>query len=251
MARRRQSKTQLFIVKFIFITLLMGGLGFGVASAAVYFFRNTEYFRIRSVIIDPALQFIQRTDLKHLIGKNIFEVDLKAVQRHLSYKYPQAAELKVIKHFPDQIDIVAKQRMPFAQIWIGEKIAIMDEDGVVLSIMGKAEKLLPLIAGAKTDNQRLVRGLPFQGDDIQTALQIAGYFQGSKKLSSYSLSTINVENLSKIYLTLSNDLQVVLDRDDIAQKIRVLEVVLSPGMLDMKEVKYVDLRFKEPIIGKK
>jgi hypothetical protein len=42
-----------------------------------------------------------------------------------------------------------------------------------------------------------------------------------------------------------------LDREKIAQRIKVLGVVLSQGNLDMDHVKYVDLRFKEPIIGKK
>ncbi|MCK5081648.1 MAG: cell division protein FtsQ, partial [Candidatus Omnitrophica bacterium] len=61
----------------------------------------------------------------------------------------------------------------------------------------------------------------------------------------------NVENLSKIQFTLSNGLVIILDRNNIDRRIKVLGVVLSQGKLDMKQVKYVDLRFKEPIIGKK
>ncbi len=65
------------------------------------------------------------------------------------------------------------------------------------------------------------------------------------------IKDINIENLSKIQLTLSNQLDVIIDRDKVAQKIRVLGVILAQERLDLKEVKYVDLRFKEPIIGKK
>jgi len=251
MARKKKSKTQPFIIKFILITLLVAGIGFGISRGLIYLFRNTEYFRIQSVIIDPSLQFINKRDLRNLISKNIFEIDLKGVQRRLSYKYPQASELKVMKHFPNQIAIVAKQRHPFAQIQNKEQIATLDEEGIILSVGKQADKNLPLIVGIRADNRRLVRGLPFSGTDIQIALKIANFFQANKSLSPYEIDTINVENLSKIYFTLSNDLQIILDRSNIAQRIRVLGVVLSQGKLDMKHVKYVDLRFKEPIIGKK
>ncbi len=251
MARKKKSTTQPFVIKFILITLLVAGIGFGITSGLIYLFRHTEYFRIQSVIIDPSLQFINKKDLRNLIGKNIFEIDLKAVQRRLSYKYSQASELKVMKSFPNRIAVVAKQRFPFAQIQIKDHIVTLDEDGVVLSTDGDAEKGLPLIAGVRADSRRLLRGMPLDGTDIQTALKIANLFSTDKSLSSHSIDTVNVENLSKIQFTLSNGLVIILDRNNIDRRIKVLGVVLSQGKLDMKQVKYVDLRFKEPIIGKK
>ena len=251
MARKKKSKTQFFIIKFILIILLVAGIGFGISRGLMYLFRHTEYFKIRSVVIDPSLQFINKRDLRKLIGKNIFEVDLTAARRRLSYKYPQASELKVMKRFPNQIAVVAKQRVPFAQIQVKDHRATLDGEGIVLSAEGQADKGLPFITGAKVDNRRLVRGLPFRGTDIQIALKIVNFFQSNESLSSYRIDTINVESLSKIHFTLSNDLKIILDRNNVARKIRILGVVLSQGKLDMKHVKYIDLRFKEPIIGKK
>ncbi|MCK5178577.1 MAG: cell division protein FtsQ/DivIB [Candidatus Omnitrophica bacterium] len=251
MARKKKSTTQPFVIKFILITLLVAGIGFGITSGLIYLFRHTEYFRIRSVIIDPSLQFINKRDLRNIVGKNIFEIDIKAIQRRLSYKYPQASELKVMKRFPNRIDVLAKQRFPFAQIRVKAHVATLDDEGVVLSTEGEADKDLPLITGIKADNRKLVRGMPFRGTDIKIALKIANLFRAEKSLSSHSIDTINVENLSKIHFTLSNDLMIILDRNNIERRIKVLGVVLSHGKLDMKQVKYVDLRFKEPIIGKK
>ena len=34
-------------------------------------------------------------------------------------------------------------------------------------------------------------------------------------------------------------------------KTKILSVILSQGKIDIKSIKYIDLRFKEPIIGKK
>lgn len=251
MARKKKSKIQSFIIKFILISLIVAAASFAVGNGALYVFRHNDYFRIRSVIIDPSLQFINKRDLRSLIGKNIFAIDLKAAQRRLSYKYPQASDLKIAKHFPDQIAIVAKQRIPFAQIQIKDKMVILDGQGIILSLQEKGEKNLFLIIGSKLTDQKLIRGLPFKGIDVRIALRIAKNFQANKSLSSYAIEKINIENLSKIQFMLSNDLDIIIDRSDIAQDIRILGVVLTQDKIGLKQIKYIDLRFKEPIIGKK
>ncbi len=251
MARKKKSKVQPLVVKIILTVLLVGGIIGAVGFGAVYLFRHNDYFRVRSVVIDPSLQFVDKRDLRNLLGKNIFDVDLKAVQRRLSYKYPQASNLKVAKRFPNRIAVVAKQRLPFAQIKSQEKVVVLDGKGVVLSVEEKEDKDLPSIMGAKLSGQRIVRGLPLHGADLRIALEIAQGFQSEKSLSSYTIKKINIGNLSKIYFTLSNGLNVITDREKVSQRVRILGVVLAQGQLDLKEVKYVDLRFKEPIIGKK
>jgi len=194
------------------------GIGYAAGKGAIHLLQKSDYFRIQSVVIDPSLQFINKRDLKSLMGKNIFEVDLKAAQRKLSYKYPQASQLKMMKRFPNRIGVVAKQRHPFAQVQIKDKTVTLDQEGVILSSEEKGDKDLPYIIGTKSGDQKLVRGLPLRGSDIQMALKIAKLFEANDSLSSYAVSEINMENFSKIYFTLSNHLQVIVDRDKIAQK---------------------------------
>jgi len=210
-----------------------------------------DYFEIQSIAIDPSLQFISKRDLNNAIGKNIFTIDLRAIQRKLDYKYPQASQLRVVRRFPNQISVIAKQRMPFAQISIQDQIVILDKESVALSLEKKKNKDLPEIVGARISNSKLVLGLPTSGSDIKIALRIIRFFEADQSLSAFSIGEINVENLSKIYLKLSNDLEIFLDREQMAQKIRALGVILSQSQLDMGQIKYIDLRFKEPVIGKK
>lgn len=251
MAKKKKSKIQSFIIKFILITLLAAAISFAVGFGTIHVFRNNDYFKIRSVSLDSSLQFINKRDFRNLMGKNIFDIDLKAVQRRLSYKYPRASDLKIVKRFPNQIAVVAKQRFPFVQIQVDGKIIILDEKGVMLSEEEKVNKKLPLVVGVRLYRQKIVRGSMFKGTDVQIALEITKRFQAVKNLSRYSIVKIDTQNLSKILLTLSNDADVILDRNKIAQKTRILGVVLSQDQLDLKHVKYIDLRFKEPIIGKK
>lgn len=250
MAKKKKLKIS-STVKYIFIGLIVIGIGWISVNRAIYAFSHVDYFKVRSVTIDSSLQFINKRDFKSLMGKNIFTVDLKAVQRKLNYRYPQAARLKVIKRFPNQISVLAKQRIPYAQLQIQDKIVVLDKEAVILSLEEKKDKNLPDIVGTKLNNPRLVLGMPLKSADIWLTLKIIKLFKANSSLDAYLIKGVNIENLSKISFTLSNRLDVIIDRDKIAQKIRVLGIVLAQDRLDLGDVKYIDLRFKEPIIGKK
>ena len=250
MAKKKKLKISVY-AKYIFIGFLVVGIGLIVVNRTQYAFSHVDYFKVRSVTIDPSLQFINKRDFRSLMGKNIFTVDLKAVQRKLSYKYPQAAKLKVVKRFPNQVSVLAKQRVPYAQLQIQDKIVVLDREAVILSLEDKKDKNLPDIVGTKLKNPKLVLGMPLKGSDIWLTLKIIKLFSANSSLDPYLIKGVNIENLSKIIFTLSNQLDVIIDRDKIAQKIRVLGIVLAQDRLDLGDVKYIDLRFKEPIIGKK
>jgi len=251
MAKKKKSKTQLFAIKLVLIITLAGGACFFIGSQLAQAFRAAEYFKVQSVVIDPSLQFISKTDFKSLFGKNIFSVDLKAVQRRLTRRYPQASDLKLVKRFPNQILIVARKRLPFAQLKVRGKTVTLDEEGVILSVDGQRDEKLPDVTGMKTDRVRIVAGRPLRRGNLKTALKIIKLFNADSSLSKHSIKEVNVANMSKIYFMLSGSLQIIIDRDSIAHNVKVLGVILSQKKFEIKQAKYIDLRFKEPIIGKK
>jgi len=205
---------------------------------------------VKSIIFaDPSLKFMKRSDFYALKGKNIFEVDLRGLQRKLQFRYPQLSLLTISKRFPNQIVISARKRTPFAQALIRNRAVTVDDNGVVLSTGDGPDKKLPLIVGAKS--QILVLGQPLSGRKISIALDILNSFHEDKNLLHYTISKINVTNLSKIVFSLSNELHIMVDADKIKQKISILGDMLKQGQLVLKNIKYIDLRFKGPIIGRR
>ena len=154
----------------------------------------------------------------------------------------------MVKRFPNQVSVLAKQRVPYAQLQIQDKIVVLDREAVILSLEDKKDKNLPDIVGTKLKNPKLVLGMPLKGSDIWLTLKIIKLFSANSAFDPYVIKGVNIENLSKIHFTLSNQLDVIIDRDKIAQKIRVLGIVLAQDRLDLGDVKYIDLRLKEPII---
>ena len=49
----------------------------------------------------------------------------------------------------------------------------------------------------------------------------------------------------------ASNLKIIMDEDDLDHELKMLSLVLSQAKVDANNIKYIDMRFKEPILGKK
>lgn len=234
----------------IFLGLaIVGGGGFWACAKIHQTLTHSPSFKVRAVDIDPSLSFINPRDLESLQGKNLLTVNLNDLQRRLAYKYPQVTQLKIVKRFPDRVLVLAKRRLPFARTVVKNRTLTLDEKGVVLA-SGAAQEDLALISGLPRQDQ-IDLGMPLRGEELRLALKIIGEFRADPALSAHQITRVDVANLLQIYCYLSSNIKVIVDRHEVSRKMKLLGLVLSQKDLDLGHVKYIDLRFKEPIIGRK
>lgn len=253
MAKRRKT-ISLSAVKWPLIILLTLAILIGSIVYACHFIGgcilNADYFKVKIISIDPALQSISRRDLKYVLGNNILFLDLKAIEKDLLRKYPFVSQLKIVKHFPNQISIEAKQRFAVLQIKGSRGYYVVDTSGVVMAIASEQNPALPVALGLDYPG-RLVLGKTLSTRKTDWALRIAAVFSMIPELSSYPLASVDVGNLFKIELTLTNNLRVIMDDERVEERLTVLGKMLSRGNLNLSRIKYIDLRFKEPVLGTK
>ena len=250
MAKKRKLQVPLPALKIISVALLALTLGWGAYQQMSNIFTKTSYFKVKDILVDPGLEFINKHDLERLKGINIFSINLPEVQRKLDYKYPQIKDLKVARRFPNQIFIAAKKREPFAQTNWQRRTLTVDEYGVILSMVSQPDKRLPFIEGIQP-KEKVALGLPLNDDESKAALEVIKKFKKNQDLSRYNIAQINVTDLSRINCFLSNNLSVIVDTRGLEDKMGMLSLVLTSGQLKIDQVNYLDLRFKEPVIGKK
>ena len=234
---------------------LFGGIVIILATFLLYqrvidFIRNSNYFTIKEIWYESTLKFMESSEIIGLKGKNIFDVNLTKIEKQLQSKYPQCAQLRVLKRLPNQILVTANQRVPFAQLNVGDQLIVLDEKGVVLSLAGDLSNQLPVITGVSSLRGRVGTGMFLNNLDLQVALRMMKAFHADKVLSSLRISKVDVSNLSQISLFIGENLKVLMDQEGIAHKLKMLSLLLSQAKLE-PDVKYIDLRFKEPILGKK
>jgi len=222
-----------------------------VYRQVIRIFMNSEYFAIRDIAVDSSLEFLNTAELASLKGKNLFAVNLDAAQKKLQYKYPEISQLKISRRFPDQLLVTAHRRIPMAQIEIKNKQVFLDEDGVILPFTAGEGLELPTIIGVNTEKWSPTPGTQVRGRDLHAALRIIEAFRGEEGLSSYRIRKLDVNNFSKITFYISDKLQIIIDRDKISTRMKMLALVLSQTTENMDTVRYIDLRFQQPILGKK
>ena len=252
MAKRKQLSVPPSVIKFFIVLIVLIAVGIWMYNGLTYYFLTSPYFKVETFAVDdPALNFLEKQDLWKLRGRSIFMVNLKQLQGSLSAKYPQIAQLKIVKNYPDQLLVQAKKRFALAQTILKRRIFVLDDQGVILNFLAHVDSTLPIIRGLSEKNKNIDLGFPVMGKDLAEALKIIKVYQEHKVLASYPMVDINIENQSKIELTIINNLKIIIDREKIEQKMNVLAVLLTQAKLDLEDIKYLDLRFQEPIIGKK
>ncbi len=215
------------------------------------FLKTAPLFRIKAVTAEPGVEFLQPRVLRQMQGKNIFAADLRRTHHDIRMLYPQVYDLHIERRFPDTIHVVAKKRDAFAQILVKQNYLTIDDNAIVIFIDKKPLPQMPLIKNGKLEKVKVVLGTRLNTPEVMAGLETIQAFKANPGLSKYPMSDLDVINLSKITFSIGPELQILIDREDIAQKLDTLAFLIAQKKLNFLEVKYIDLRFKEPIVGKK
>ena len=199
-------------------------------------------------MIDRSIGFIDLRTLKDLKGTNIFKVNIKKVDRQIAQQYPYIAQLRVVRQLPDRILILAKKREPLLQVYFKKKYLVLDTEGVALYYTLQPNAL-PQVFGVPLERGWLFLGGHIRAQELSKVVDILNSFKISPYLKRWRIHTVQAGNLSKIDLLIGENMHVILDQDDTQDKIEVLQMLISANKIDLNKVKYIDLRFKEPVIA--
>jgi len=271
MAKKDKKSSRLvFLKKMTFLIL---------GAILVYFFyyrtddwmRTSALFKIREIYCDPSLEFLKSSPLLSLKGKNLYTLDLKAVQRRLKAQYPEISSLRLLKRYPDRLLVVVERRVAHARLAFKNHQVIVDDQGSILALGGHVPDL-PLISGLNFSRLEPQVGATVKGQDFKLALKILKEFATHPELNQFKITRLKIDSQSEILLFILSrhpdkgfgrfagpresrqrwgDLKIIIDAENIPDKINMLSMVLAQARNEMGGVKYIDLRFKEAVLGKK
>jgi len=232
----------------VIVFLFIGFVFFTGYVDAVEYLTSSPLFEVKDVMIDRSIQFIDLRSLKDLKGTNIFKIDIRKIDRQIAERYPYIAQLRVVRQLPDRILILAKKREPLMQIYFRKKYLILDAEGVALYYTLQPMPL-PQVYGIPLERDWLFLGGHVHGPELNKVVDILNGFKVSPDLKRWRIHAVQAGNLSKIDLLVGENMHVILDQDDTQDKIDLLQMLISANKINLNQVKYIDLRFKEPVIA--
>lgn len=256
MARKKQSPSlKPDVVRTIgLVCIVVLGAALAVMALAGFLrgMRASPFFKVRMVVIADNIQPVELPELAKLKGQNILAVDLAKAEAKVRAKYPQLADVRVMRQFPDKICVSGVRRTPFAKISIDGALSVIDRDGYMIGAPAEGQEGLTVIKGLK--RQKIAAGSQVRDARIKLAVTAITLFQQDRVLASVGLGAVNVDDLTRIVCGVQAGeahFEVIVDKDNMAARLKTLSEVLSRGGLDLMQIKYMDLRFGEPILGQK
>ncbi|MCX5688055.1 MAG: cell division protein FtsQ/DivIB [Candidatus Omnitrophica bacterium] len=244
------------IFKIVLWTILVAGIGVGIV-AFQYMFVDSDLFNVKGLDVRfyDEKNVLRKESLdgvedKHVLGANIFLVDLNNLKERIEADHPELRDIVVRRMLPDRLIIQARQRLAVAQVY-GDRPYSIDKDGVFLPYTNNpVEGDIPLISGIRVAGSR---SSAVQKERIKKALFLIDALSVNKKLSKYRIKTVDIADMRNISFFLSakdaEKVEIKIGDSEFIKRLDVLATIMEQLGQDIERVKYIDLRFEDPIVG--
>ncbi len=261
---KKQLKRQRFPVKPIIIAIIIFVLSYSLVVYSSRSYKNLSCFKIKDVILNPKGD-IDNNDFVYLKGANTFDIDLAKESKRISCLYPNYDKVRLIRVLPDRIFVDFIMRKPVAYIKLAG-LFYVDEKFVFWKVT-QEESLaeLPVILGLDKKIILPVAGRQYNIQELNLALNIIKNINYRRALNGYKVSRLDVRDLNGIscYIPLkrnngrekmdpsteeASELEIKIGPLNIVEKLDILASLFKQLSKDLVNIKYIDLRFKEPVI---
>ncbi len=243
---KKASKNFSPLVVIIFSLIIL----FICLRLATRFLIGSPIFRIKKISYPKAIELSKDSYIFELIGKNLFSLNLEEVTRKMKQESPQLSGVRILMRLPDELVIEAQKRNPVAQLSLSDRYFYVDSEGIIYPPDNQQENL-PVILGVVNRPASLRAWQVYDDINLKFALEIIQRIAKIPYLKNLVLAKINVSNLNRTSIAFSNSIEVIIGEERLKEKLELLTIVFSRLAKELDQIKYIDLRFKEPVIGKK
>lgn len=232
-----------------------------ILLSAVFMFgkayvHNSDYFKLKTVetratfLDQEGIVSINNQLLGMYKGTNVFRMNLKGIAQSLGRSYPDTKEITAKIVLPDKLSVIIKFRKPIA-IVKDSKAYPIDEDGFVLpSVEVESLKDLPFIEGVRIRYDER-KGKQSSSKNLRYALELIKEIKKSKSIGGCGVVTIDANDTDELSFTLKNGIEVRIGYENLSERLALLENTLKDERLALDRIKYIDVRFKDVVIGPK
>ena len=206
-----------------------------------------------------------------LVGQNLWSVNLPALASALKAQQPTLKRLRVIRRLPHTLQIEALERTPVAQLKLSQWY-LMDEEGFMLP-QGRPTPWdnVVMLKGAEGFKPALHVGQHNVGERVLSALRVVARLAHSSALGHRRVVAVDVSNPQHVTVWIrptpvgssdsarggfSQDGEVDEEIEircgseaELATQLERLRAVLQTVEGKALTIRYIDVRFKDPVIG--
>jgi cell division septal protein FtsQ len=222
--------------------------------------RNSSLFVIRDIVIRQDNAATGKADLSFLLGRNLIFIDLEAEERKIAGFYPGCQKVKLVRVLPDRLVAYFISRQPVAMIKLN-RYFFVDQAAVLFEIPAATPAPgigLPVIYGLERKISGPKPGRKYNYPELVLGVNIIRAARSNRQLRGLKIIRIDVADPANAALVISlpvtaqakapAGMEVKIGQDYLVDKMNILASLLIQGRSDWDNIKYIDLRFKEPVM---
>ncbi len=240
----------------IFLALIFA---FGYLRLAA---ENLGYFKIKNIVVRQNFKYPAPAslDVSHLLGKNIFALDLQKESANLMLIFPAYKRVRLFRIFPDRLfaDFVTRRPIAYVKLY---RLFYVSDDLVLFCAPADSQDLrMPVITGLETRIFGPRPGVRYTNKELVLALKVIGEFKLHKALRNYAIKRINAQSLEDFSFYLFDGsprptelkpqdyqlLEVKINHELLRDKMNILAGLITKLKNDRQKITYIDVRFKDP-----
>ena len=183
------------------------------------------------------------------VSENIFAVNLKDIENSVKRDYFEIKDIHVKRILPDKMVFYVERRKAIALLNSKQYYSVDDEGMILKDASENRLERLPVIKGInvreKDIGKRLISPAWGKVRELLEELSKTGIAE------SYDISQIDAANSGNLSFYIDDGLQIKIGGEDFKKRLGDLKRVLSDPEIDSSDISYIDLRFKDIVIGPK
>lgn len=247
-----KSKIPIIVIGSFLAFFLLTVVGLAIFTHQLLY--KSDYFIIKENRIDwlnePLAREPYREFLKTGVGQNIFEFNISSASKEMLNSHPELKDMWIVRDFPNRLTIKVKPRVPIAQV--GEtSFFLTDEEGVVLTeVRDSIMEGLPIVAGV---GWRLFRKVGQKEDSLRMkkALTLLKVINESDFINDHILTKIDVSDYRNISFIIEDGIEIKIGHSNFKERLNTLDNTLASMAMEKDEIRYIDLRFDDVVLGTK
>lgn len=255
--KKRKLKVPVKQIAFAAAVVLILFISFNLLAAAA---RNSSLFTVREVIVRQDGASGEKIDLSFLVGRSTISINLQEEERNITRLYPGYSQIRLVRIFPDRLFAYFIRRKPLAVVKLVRYFCV-DENAILFDVPKAAPSPaveLPVIHGLETKISAPQAGRKYNIRELLLAVNMIKTVKNNRQLRGLKIMRIDVANPANASLLISlpamaqtkapAGIEVKVGQDYLVDKMNILASLLIQGRSDWNNIKYIDLRFKEPVM---
>lgn len=262
MAKKKKASSLNFWPFFFLVILPLAAISlstFAIVRGVAGYVTTSHYFRIKELRVEGLSDQRYLEMLRdEVVGSNIFRVDAGELAARIQRRFPNFYSVSVSRTLPSQLLIVARERLPVALVKADQMYAL-DIHGVVVAVNQDIYSSLPVLTGMDSAGRSLKVGATYPSRSLHNPLLLAKILRMRARDIRQALSeapmdieSIDASRPDELSFSLAPEhIEVKVGDKNFDSRISLLPSILKTISGDRANIKYIDLRPREPVIAAK